>query len=194
MTPQPTCGGACYFDGVTRIVTICTGNICRSPAAELLFARALGPDAVVTSAGTHALVGHGIPTEMLMCLDGDELDGRPHRSQQYTEDLARSADLVIAMASEHRTWALQAAPFAMRRTFMLTEISEAARRRVPLAGANFAERLANVPDAVNALRPELAGARLADVPDPYGLSLDVYADSYNMIRGLVDEIAEWVRG
>ena len=39
------------------ILCICTGNVCRSPAAERLLARALGPSVTVASAGTYALVG-----------------------------------------------------------------------------------------------------------------------------------------
>lgn len=179
---------------MTRIVTVCTGNICRSPAAQLLLAAGLGPDAVVTSAGTHAMTGHGIPASMLICLDEDGIEGRGHRATQFDTEVARSADLVITMTSQHRTHCVSQAPFALRRTFMLEEIAEAARRGAPLAGVTPAERLAGVAQAVADFRPELAGVALRDVPDPYQRSQDNYDEAYRMIRESIGQIITWVRG
>ena len=42
------------------ILCICTGNVCRSPAAERLLAHALGPSVHVASAGTYALAGQAV--------------------------------------------------------------------------------------------------------------------------------------
>ena len=50
------------------ILTVCTGNICRSPAVERLLTRKLGPTVSVSSAGTHALVGHPIAEPMASLL------------------------------------------------------------------------------------------------------------------------------
>ena len=49
------------------VLTVCTGNICRSPLAELILAASLSdiPDVRVESAGTGALVGHGMPDPAL---------------------------------------------------------------------------------------------------------------------------------
>lgn len=172
---------------MTSIVTVCTGNICRSPAAELLLARALGPDAVVTSAGTHALVGHGIPTPMLRCLDADGLDGRGHAARQFSSAIAASADVVVCMTARHRAWAVKEAPSAFKRTFLLSEVAAAARAGVPLTGG-----VAGISDAVQGYRVALAGVPLADVPDPYMESQDAYDRSYAMIAELVGEIGDWV--
>lgn len=44
-----------------HIMFVCTGNVCRSPMGELLMRRYLsGTSITVSSAGTHALVGHPI--------------------------------------------------------------------------------------------------------------------------------------
>lgn len=179
---------------MTSIITVCTGNICRSPAAELLLQEYLGGAAAVSSAGTHALVGRGIPAEMLMALDGDGIDGRGHAAQQYSSDLARSFDLVICMTAEHRRWAVSEAPFALRKTFMLTELQEAARRGAALTGSSLEERVASVPDAVSSIRPLLAGVSLADVPDPYMRSQAVYDATYATLKSLIGEVVEWVKG
>ena len=44
------------------IVFVCTGNICRSPAAELMFRARMNPlsDVHVSSFGTHGVVGSGM--------------------------------------------------------------------------------------------------------------------------------------
>lgn len=178
---------------MTTIMTVCTGNICRSPAAELLLGVYLGPLASLTSAGTHAMVGHGIPAEMLMCLDAEGIDGRGHRAQQLTAGLIREADLVIAMAAQHRAWAMSEAPFALKRTFTLSEIAAAAADGVHLPGSTPGERLAHVADAVAGHRPHLAGRSLADIPDPYGNSQRAYDESYALMREAIDAIAAWIR-
>src|SRR5690606_12746543 len=51
-------------DAQPNILTVCTGNICRSPLAEAVLASRLADlDLRVHSAGTQALVGHGMPPE-----------------------------------------------------------------------------------------------------------------------------------
>ena len=135
------------------------------------------------------MVGHGIPAPMLMCLDAEDIDGRGHVARQYSASLAGSADLVVCMTARHRAWAVSEAPFALKRTFLLTELAAAARDGAPLEGG-----LAGVAQAVQDYRVTLAGMRLEDVPDPYGESQAVYDSAYAMIRGAVDDIAAWVRG
>ena len=53
---------------VFSILAVCTGNVCRSPAVERLLASKLGPTVSVSSAGTHALVGHPISEPMAALL------------------------------------------------------------------------------------------------------------------------------
>ena len=55
-------------DDAFSILTVCTGNVCRSPAVERLLASKLGPTVSVASAGTHALVGHPISEPMAVLL------------------------------------------------------------------------------------------------------------------------------
>lgn len=177
-----------------RILTVCTGNICRSPAAEILLRAHLGNIAEVSSAGTHALVNKGIPAEMLMGLDGAGLEGRGHRARQFTEAVGRENDLIIAMAAEHRTAIVQDVPGLLRRTFLLDELAKAARAGAELEGDSPSERLADVPVAIQAFRPELAALGVDDVPDPYRRSQSEYDESYAIIDAAVRDFAAWVRG
>ncbi|GGI10477.1 phosphotyrosine protein phosphatase [Isoptericola cucumis] len=91
-----------------RVMTVCTGNICRSPMAEVVLrdrleAAGLGDRVVVDSTGVsdeehgnpvdprarRVLAAHGYPT------------GEGHRARQVTpEDLA-DHDLVLPMTAQH---------------------------------------------------------------------------------------------
>ena len=59
------------------ILVVCTGNVCRSPAAERLLASKLGSTVQVASAGTHALVGQPISEPMAALLRDSDLSRSP---------------------------------------------------------------------------------------------------------------------
>lgn len=84
-----------------RILTVCAGNICRSPVAEALLRRDL-PGSLVGSAGLAALVGHPAdPTTTAVAL-GRGLDLSAHRARQLDEPLLREADLVLTASNAQR--------------------------------------------------------------------------------------------
>ncbi|QPE04486.1 low molecular weight phosphotyrosine protein phosphatase [Microbacterium schleiferi] len=98
-----------------RVVFVCTGNICRSPMAEVVF-RALADSAgvgdrvVSTSAGTGDWhVGERADERTLDALSRRGYDGARHRARQFgMADFSRS-DLVVALDRSHerilRGWA-----------------------------------------------------------------------------------------
>lgn len=176
------------------LLTVCTGNICRSPAAELLLRHELGDAVSVASAGTHGLVGHGIPEPMLIELDADGIDGSAHQAQLLTEPLIKDTGIVITMTREHRRLAVQTSPGALKRTFTLAELAASAGTGARLTGDTLEERLASLPSAIAAHRHVLAEFELSDVPDPYRRSQEAYHESYTMIRGAIREIGAWLRG
>lgn len=88
-----------------RILVVCTGNICRSPLAEILLQdrlRAAGVE--VRSAGTGALVGYPAdPLSVEVARDaGFDLSG--HRAQQATLELLSAQDLVLTLDRGHSDW------------------------------------------------------------------------------------------
>ncbi len=179
---------------MSSLLMVCTGNICRSPAAELLFAAQLEDVVPVASAGTHALVGAGIPREMLTELEADEIDGTAHVARLLTENLVRDAGVIVAMSREHRQRAVQTSPSALRRAFTLAELAAAAGTGAVLEGDTVEERLASLPAVISAHRHILSGYELIDVPDPFRRPQEEYHASYTMIRGAVTEVAAWIRG
>jgi protein-tyrosine phosphatase len=88
-----------------RVLTVCVGNICRSPMAEaLLRARlhARNPDAVVESAGIAALVGKPADPIAVALMSERGLDLSAHRARQLTPELARRFELVLVMEAGHQ--------------------------------------------------------------------------------------------
>lgn len=70
------------------------------------------------SAGTRALVGEGIDPPMAAELGGR---GEPdaHRARQLTRSLVEEADLILAMAAEHRRYILDEWPPLGRKAFVI---------------------------------------------------------------------------
>ncbi len=173
------------------ILTVCTGNICRSPAVERLLARGLGETVLVTSAGTRATVGGPVSAPMvpLLVAAGVSVDG--FTARQVTEQMVRDADLVLPLTRAHRSAVVELAPAAVRRTFTLRELARLAVAVDPAAlpPGTPADRLrALVPLA--AARRGLVPATAADddVVDPYGRGDAVYARSFGLIEPAVRAI------
>jgi protein-tyrosine phosphatase len=83
------------------ILTICIGNICRSPLAEVLMAHEF-PNATVWSAGLGALVGEPADPLSILLAQENGLDLSAHRAQQVTGAMCQRADLILVMERHHR--------------------------------------------------------------------------------------------
>ena len=94
-----------------RILTLCHGNICRSPLAEVLIEAAINADALlagrveVSSAGTsREHVGEGMHVNSAAILSARSLR-TTHRARQFTPALAHTLDLVLAADQANlRNW------------------------------------------------------------------------------------------
>lgn len=172
-----------------RILTVCTGNICRSPAAERLLAQ-LGPAVQVASAGVRAVVGHPIDPPIAAMLRADGVDADGFAARQLTASEIREADLILVMTRAHRSWVVEEEPSALRRSFTLLEFARiiGAPEFPDVAGASPAERLRA--SAASAARHRHLGEviRGDDVPDPYGRDGAAFADAYSLIAGAVRSI------
>ena len=90
-----------------EIVTVCTGNICRSPMAEALLRReiecaGLGDAVSVGSAGVSD-EEHGNPVDPRAgaVLADNGLELREHSAHRVTDRELAEADLLLAMTAEH---------------------------------------------------------------------------------------------
>lgn len=164
-----------------RILFVCTGNICRSPTAELLtraYADGVGDRHAglqPSSAGIRAVVGSGMEPTAALVLSGLGGSAEGFQARQLRTDLVEAADLILTMTTSQRAFVLRMAPRAMARTFTLLEASRLLAWVSPglLAGTptDSVAQLASL----RALRAEGARPGTDDVPDPIGKKAATFA-------------------
>lgn len=110
-----------------KILTVCTGNICRSPVAERLLQAGLDQAVPggfqVASAGTRAMVGEPmqpISADIVRTFGGDP---EGFAARQLTPKILRGVDLVLTMTSGHRGEVLQLDASLLKRTFTIREFA-----------------------------------------------------------------------
>jgi protein-tyrosine phosphatase len=174
-----------------RVMTVCTGNICRSPMAEVLLRTRLaerGVDASVASAGTLAWGG---PATANSCIVVDELgvNLRGHLSQQLTADLVGPADLVLGMTRDHVWRATRLDAGATDRSFLIGELVRLGRRVGPRAeGEPVRDWAARV--AAERVDGRPIGQVGDEVADPVGEPIHVYRATAARLDHDVRAIAE----
>lgn len=162
-----------------RILTVCTGNICRSPMAERLLQAGLDErfpgQFEVSSAGTGALVGNPIDARVAGFIHELGGDDENFSARQITPGILEGQDLVLALTREHRSRVVEMSPAMLRRTFTLREFA----RLLPglplddsLQGAD--RWRAAIPKALRARSAHAGPPEDDDVVDPYKRGDDVY--------------------
>lgn len=192
---------------MARVLAVCTGNICRSPLAEMLLDRHLeGSDAVVESAGTHALVDTAMPTKaqaLAHHLGVDAARAEAHAGRLLTAQMIDEADLIVTMSREQRRFIVENWPDARRKSFTIREF---ARLAAAVGEADLAALRAEYPDTqarlaaaierVAAKRGRVAPAEAPeddDVIDPYRRSRWVYRRSGQQLAPAAEQTADFVR-
>ncbi|WP_193598119.1 low molecular weight phosphatase family protein [Microbacterium sp. YJN-G] len=188
------------------VLTVCTGNICRSPMGEMLLRSALADLGIrVHSAGTHALVDESMtdPALQLAIVHGaDAEQARAHRARLLSPPLLAETDLVLTMTREHRSHVVQLVPALLHRTFTVREF---ARLVEPLTDDDVRRGVADAgPDAGLRLQAlaRLAGAQRGmvhaqpdehDVIDPYRRSQQTYELCASQLVPAVAEVSRVIR-
>jgi protein-tyrosine phosphatase len=186
-----------------HVLCVCTANVCRSPAAELLLRAGLrarlgaGADEeiVVTSAGTWATADRPVEPGTAGALrragvDPAEIAGA--RSVRLTPEAVAGADLIIGSTAEHvrAVWRYQLA--SRHRAFTLGEL---ARLVEGVSGDDLptgspAARLRALVDRASTAREQRLHPGMPYVSDAY--DLDDPTDNDPAQRDMVGQTAAWV--
>lgn len=129
----------------------------------------------VTSAGTSAMVGHGIEphVEGFIRVMGAPADN--FASRQLTPAILKEQDLVLALTRKHRSKIVEMQPALLKRTFTLRELARILPHIDVPDGLSPAERWeAMIPLAMRARSQFRAAPEDDDVVDPYRRSDEVY--------------------
>lgn len=191
MVPSGAQGsGASSPGGVSRpgrVLTVCTGNICRSPLLERVLQRELdqrwGTGAyAVTSAGTHGLEGHPMDERAAAVLR--TLGGSPHGfiARRLRPRMLTDVDLVLTASLAHRARVVGAHPGVLRRAFTFREFAALANTVTDqeLSSALSAQTATDPSARLRALARLLSSRRGVvpvaepDIVDPYRQDDAVY--------------------
>lgn len=191
-----------------EILTVCTGNICRSPLGEVLLRKHLSDrGAVVASAGTQGLDAAPMtPDAQKLAVELGALaaDADAHRSRYLTEADLISPDLIIAMSREHRRKIVELAPSRLRSTFTAREFARLSRDTSDAEILAAADAAGSDPGArVRAAVATVAGMRGMSAPpadpedddviDPYRRSWQTYQLSGAQLSPAIEEIVRVIR-
>jgi protein-tyrosine phosphatase len=180
------------------VLFVCTGNICRSPAAELLLRAALGTGTGIetASAGVAALVGERVAAPMARLLRDEGIQTEGFVARQLDPALARSAALVLTMTTDQRATVVSRAPAAVRRTFTLREfVGLVGLAGTPVEARDPGDRLTALVRTATRARGLLApAAHMHDIEDPYRRTEEVYARVLAQIRHEVADLVGLLDG
>lgn len=187
-----------------RILTVCTGNICRSPVAERLLQAGL--DQVlpggfeVRSAGTRAMVGS--PIQPLSADIIRTYGGTPDEfaARQLTSKILRESDLVLTMASHHRGEVLQLDASLLKRTFTIREFARMVtalqeRGDASPSGSDYTQQWRELPARASSVRHLVLAAEASDndVADPYKQGADAYLRMEDELAPAILRILRYAR-
>ncbi|MGZ8566134.1 MAG: arsenate reductase/protein-tyrosine-phosphatase family protein [Actinomycetota bacterium] len=180
---------------MSAILVVCTGNVCRSPLAEGIVRHALrgrvGEEApTVSSAGVAGWEGSPATAESVAAARELGIDISGHIARRLTPEMIAGADLILAMAEEHRRLTVAAVPSAAPRTFTMKELVVLLETAPPVplttsggSAARLTERLATASHLQEAGAFRGAGDD-HDMADPLGMPMDTYRD----LAGELDDL------
>ena len=183
-----------------RILTVCTGNICRSPflerALQAELDRSWGPGAVeVSSGGTGALPGHAMEDQARAHLESQGYAANGFLARDLTQSMVAEADIVLTATRAHRGKVAMLHPKALRYVFAFREFADLVSGledsvvQIPSDPAReHIVRVVALAAGQRGMRAPLSDAE-ADIVDPYRRPPQVFEDMTGQIMGSLPAVA-----
>lgn len=188
------------------VLVVCTGNVCRSPAIELLLGRELSDTRIqVASAGTGPVPDGPVDPRIVRIarLAGDagrELGGPP---RVVTRESVATADLVLTATRRQRGFVAALHPPALSYAFTLRDLADLAPHVTSpdpdapdgdgSSPRTWVARIARAVARERGVVPPRADAD-ADIVDPYRRPDDVYDEMVRQIRSALSPVVALLRG
>ena len=143
------------------VLTVCVGNVCRSPVAEVLLSEAC-PHLRVASAGFNAPEGRGASPLMVEFAARDGVDLTQHRARRLSQAAPDTFDLLLVMEDAHLKEMAARLPHLRARTMLLSHWIGGQDIADPInEDEAFNERVyAEIQHAVTAWSSKLGGANV----------------------------------
>ncbi len=149
------------------ILTICTGNVCRSPMAQKLLQHALAAEEAplnqleVVSAGVAAGYGDPASANSVAAVKKIKLDLNHHKSQPVTQNLIDQSYAVFGMTQSHID--------------ILNHYHN------------------NLPRRVHLFREFMGEGESPEIPDPYGQNFAAYAQCLDSMAEAIPSIITYLK-
>ena len=127
----------------TRVLFVCTGNVCRSPFAELL-GRTLFPSTSLelASVGLGALVGHPVDRHMAHELELRRVPSGGFVARMLDPQLIAHADIVLTMDDRQREAVIRESPESVWKVYVIGQFARIVQSLPPgLEGEDLAKAL-----------------------------------------------------
>ncbi len=183
---------------VFDVIFVCTGNICRSPMAEIIFAGRLraqlgsGADSFrVHSAGTNGLDGYPINVPAASAIAHLGFDTTEFRARMLNEAMLAECDLVLTAMRHHRGSVVRLLPRMTSRTFTIREFGRfsAAVDPAQLPAGPVVRRARALVELAAAQRgQQFVLSREDDIDDPYGGRQSEFAESVDLIEAAFEPV------
>ncbi len=146
-----------------KIIFVCTGNTCRSPMAQALFAKKVAQGNLpveVESRGTNVYSDEVINPKAIEALSSMGIKGFEHKAQSLTKEDLDNADIILTMTQQQKFSIIKIYPNYKYKVFTL---------------------------------PEYAVDSKDDISDPYGKSQIFYNFCVTEIGKLVDVLYDIIK-